>query len=176
MTHFLTVYAWNASASCMLRPVYNICWVPQLYAEACVQYLLSAPAVCWGLCTISGLWLLGRLRRRRGSCSEGSRLQWEVLLSSSTLFDRPLIARPVLQAYYLIAAAPLGAEWYKHTDTRTHRHTDTSNPSKFKLPSFDQLVGAYNNGPKFKFQPASGTGWFSYKIWTKTLKHPYSIS
>ena len=33
-------------------------------------------------------------------------------------------------------------------------------------------IGAYYNGPKFKFQPASGTEWFSYKIWTKNSKTP----
>jgi hypothetical protein len=32
------------------------------------------------------------------------------------------------------------------------------------------MLGAYYNGPKFKCQPTSGTGWFSYKIWTKNSK------
>ena len=31
------------------------------------------------------------------------------------------------------------------------------------------LLGTYYNGSKFKFQPASGTEWFSYKVWTKNL-------
>ena len=31
-------------------------------------------------------------------------------------------------------------------------------------------VEAYYNGPEFKCQPASGTGWFSYKICTKNSK------
>ena len=31
-------------------------------------------------------------------------------------------------------------------------------------------LGAYYNGPKFKFEPVSGVGWFSYKIWTKNSK------
>ena len=34
------------------------------------------------------------------------------------------------------------------------------------------LLGVYYNGPKFKCQPTSGIGWFSYKIWTKTSKTP----
>ena len=33
-------------------------------------------------------------------------------------------------------------------------------------------IGAYYNGPKFKCQPTSGTGWFYYKIWTKNSKTP----
>ena len=33
-------------------------------------------------------------------------------------------------------------------------------------------LGAYYNGPKFKYQPTSGTGWFSYKILTKNSKTP----
>ena len=33
-------------------------------------------------------------------------------------------------------------------------------------------VGAYYNWPKFKYQVLSGTGWFSYKIWTKNSKTP----
>ena len=33
-------------------------------------------------------------------------------------------------------------------------------------------VGAYYNGPQFKCQHASGTGWLFYKIWTKTSKTP----
>ena len=33
-------------------------------------------------------------------------------------------------------------------------------------------IGAYYNWPKFKFQLLSGTGWFSYKIWTKNSKTP----
>ena len=37
---------------------------------------------------------------------------------------------------------------------------------------FSPLIGAYYNGPKFKCQPTSGTGWFSYKIWTKNSKTP----
>ena len=32
------------------------------------------------------------------------------------------------------------------------------------------MIGAYYNGPKFKYQLLSGTGWFSYKIWTKNYK------
>ena len=34
------------------------------------------------------------------------------------------------------------------------------------------LVGVYYNEPKFKNQLLSGTGWFSYKIWTKNSKTP----
>ena len=30
------------------------------------------------------------------------------------------------------------------------------------------MVGVYYNGPKFKYQLLSGTGWFSYKIWTNS--------
>ena len=33
-------------------------------------------------------------------------------------------------------------------------------------------LGAYYNGPKFKYQPTSGTGWFSYEMWTKNSKTP----
>ena len=33
-------------------------------------------------------------------------------------------------------------------------------------------VGVYYNWPKFKYQLLSGTGWFSYKIWTKNSKTP----
>ena len=33
-------------------------------------------------------------------------------------------------------------------------------------------LGAYYNGPKFKYRLLSGTGWFSYKIWTKNSKTP----
>ena len=33
-------------------------------------------------------------------------------------------------------------------------------------------VGAYYNGPKFKYQLFGGTGSFSYKIWTKNSKTP----
>ena len=43
-----------------------------------------------------------------------------------------------------------------------------STRAKFQLP----WIGAYYNGPKFKCQPTSGTGWFSYKIWTKKSKTP----
>ena len=35
---------------------------------------------------------------------------------------------------------------------------------------WDLMIGAYYNGPKFKCQPTSGTGWFSFKIWTKNSK------
>ena len=38
------------------------------------------------------------------------------------------------------------------------------------------MLGEYYNGPKFKCQPASGTGWFSIKYGPKNLKHPWSIS
>ena len=34
------------------------------------------------------------------------------------------------------------------------------------------VLGAYYNWPKFKYQLLSGTGWFSYKIWTKNSKTP----
>ena len=33
-------------------------------------------------------------------------------------------------------------------------------------------IGAYYNGLKLKYQPESGTGGFSYKIWTKNSKKP----
>ena len=33
-------------------------------------------------------------------------------------------------------------------------------------------IGAYYNEPKFKCRPVSGTGWFSYKIWTQNSKTP----
>ena len=39
-------------------------------------------------------------------------------------------------------------------------------------PILSAKLGAYYNGPKFKCQPTSGTGWFSYKIWTKNSKTP----
>ena len=48
---------------------------------------------------------------------------------------------------------------------------------KFVLfPKTLLLIGAYYYEPKFKFQPTSGTGWFSYKIWIKNSKTPWSIS
>ena len=34
------------------------------------------------------------------------------------------------------------------------------------------IIGVYYNWPKFKYQLLSGTGWFSYKIWTKNSKTP----
>ena len=34
------------------------------------------------------------------------------------------------------------------------------------------MIEVYYNGLKFKYQPTSGTGWFSYKIWTKNSKTP----
>ena len=33
-------------------------------------------------------------------------------------------------------------------------------------------VGVYYKWPKFKYQLLSGTGWFSYKIWTNNSKTP----
>ena len=34
------------------------------------------------------------------------------------------------------------------------------------------ILGVYYKWPKFKYQLLSGTGWFSYKIWTKNSKTP----
>ena len=34
------------------------------------------------------------------------------------------------------------------------------------------MLGAYYIAPKFKCQPAIGTGWFSYKIWTQNSRTP----
>ena len=34
------------------------------------------------------------------------------------------------------------------------------------------VLGAYYNGPKFKCRPTSGTGWFSYKLWTNNSETP----
>ena len=34
------------------------------------------------------------------------------------------------------------------------------------------MLGAYYNEPKCKYRLLSGTGWFSYKIWTQNSKTP----
>ena len=51
-----------------------------------------------------------------------------------------------------------------------HHHSLSAPPGA--NPVWGPLVGAYYNGPKFKYQLLSGTGWFSYKIWTKNSKTP----
>ena len=44
------------------------------------------------------------------------------------------------------------------------------------ITKFCIQVWAYYNGPKFKCPPESGTGGFSFNIFTKNLKHPWPIS
>ena len=55
---------------------------------------------------------------------------------------------------------------------QSHRGVYSSPKIKYHQPELGPLIGAYYNGPKFKCQPTSGTGWFSYKIWAKNSKTP----
>ena len=90
---------------------------------------------------------------------------WNIFLSEEffpkfTVFSSSLL--PGLQSSH--------SQMILITNQRTRYRSKSIYPPK-KISNFTfSKVGAYYNGPKFKCQPESGTGRFSYKIWTKKPK------